>query len=154
MGYSTVYCFDEEPLLIPLLIIKKPPTKSAKWWQSGPGAMPLSSRGRIPLSALQSHFLEGSNQALNVEFSTQTKDTGTKILLWNNFRQKGFDKIWRWFQTCKNSLRASYREAQSPGCGAVLCLPSTVSVSPPKPRATQGWLLVLNVLMGFWNFYQ
>jgi hypothetical protein len=35
------------------------------------------------LAALQSHFLEENNKkkALNVEFSTKTKNTGTKTLL-------------------------------------------------------------------------
>lgn len=77
-----------------------------------------------------------------------------KNLVINNFRQKGFDKIWLWFQTYKNSLKASHKEIQYPDHDAPIYSPSTVSwaivVTPLKSRERPRWLLVFNVLLEHW----
>lgn len=77
-----------------------------------------------------------------------------KNLVINNFRQKGFDQIWLWFQTYKNSLKASHKEVQYPDRDAAIYIPSTVSwaiaVAPLKSRERPRWLLVFHVLLDHW----
>lgn len=77
-----------------------------------------------------------------------------KNLVINNFRQKGFDQIWLWFQTYKNSLKASHKEVQYPDCDAAIYIPSTVlwaiAVTPLKSRVRPRWLFVFNVLLEHW----
>lgn len=80
MDYSTAYCLSGEPLLIPLLSTSDP---QASLLNDGsqdqePESFPPRQHSWVSFAI---SFSGRKQKASNVEFSTQTKNTGTETLL-------------------------------------------------------------------------